>query len=187
MKFILGKKIGMTTIYTDKEAQPVTLVSGVGNYVFGVREEEKDGYNGVQVGLKTGTKKDVIKEFRIEEVKDFKSGDKITVEQFEVGDKVVVSGMSKGKGFQGVVKRHGFAGSPASHGHRHDLRAPGSIGSAFPERVMKGKRMAGRMGTQSVTVKNLEIVYIDKDKELLAIKGAVPGNNGGVVKIISQD
>ncbi len=186
MKMILGKKLGMTTIYTEEKAQHVTLVDTNVNSINGVRTEEKDGYTAIQVKFTPEDNKEVVSEFRVDEFGELKKGDKIEATQFSEGDKVIVKGISKGKGYQGVVKRHGFAGSPASHGHRHDLRAPGSIGSAFPERVMKGKRMAGRMGSQSVTVKNLEIIQVGEDG-IIAIKGALPGNNKGIVKIISQD
>jgi len=186
MKVILGKKIGMTTFYTEDKAENVTVIDAGRNEIIGHRTEEKDGYIALQVKFQDG-RREVIREFRLESLpEDKKIGTELTVEQFTTGDKVIVRGRGKGKGFQGVVKRHGFAGAPASHGHRHDLRAPGSIGSAFPERVMKGKKMAGRMGGQSVTIKNLEVVWVDKDKNLLAVRGAVPGNNGGVVKVISQ-
>ncbi len=104
---------------------------------------------------------------------------------FNNGEIVNVSGISKGKGFQGVVKRHGFKGSPASHGTKHTLRAPGSIGSAWPQRVFKGKRMAGRMGSDRITVKGLEIIDIDKEDNLLAIKGAVPGKKGTLLEIVA--
>jgi large subunit ribosomal protein L3 len=184
MKFILGKKIGMTTIYTEEKAQNVTIIETGVNKVSDIMTEERDGYTAVQVALSADKKKDIIKEFRIDEVGEFKKGAEIKPDTFTEGDKVIIKSISKGKGFQGVVKRHGFAGAPASHGHRHDLRAPGSIGSAFPERVMKGKRMAGRMGTQSVTVKNLEIIKVDSERGIIAIKGAIPGNNGAVVKVI---
>ena len=186
MKFILGKKIGMTTIYTEEKAQNVTLVDTNENKVSDLKSEEKDGYIAVQVTLKTIAEKSVVKEFRVNEIGEIKKGDNVNLDGFSEGDKVIISSISKGKGYQGVVKRHNFAGSPASHGHRHDLRAPGSIGSAFPERVMKGKRMAGRMGSQSVTVKNLEVVKIDAEKGVMAIKGAIPGNSGNIVKIINQ-
>ena len=109
----------------------------------------------------------------------------LDVSIFEIGDKVKVSGISKAKGFQGVVKRHGFAGGPASHGGKHNLRQPGSIGSGFPEHVMKGKRMAGRMGGERITSKNLKIVFIDKEKNILGLEGAVPGVAGRVVEIVS--
>ena len=117
------------------------------------------------------------------ETKDVKKGDKIDISQFEIGDKVKVSGITKAKGFQGVVKRHGFKGSPKSHGHKHDWRAPGSIGSSFPEHVIKGKKMAGRMGGERFSVKNLEIVEIDKENNILFLRGAVPGVKGRIVEI----
>jgi large subunit ribosomal protein L3 len=197
MKFILAKKIGMTTIYSeDGIAHNVTLLDVGKNVVTLIRKAEKDGYAAVQVGyLKEGSKKNKDKlqfekkrEFRLEEGEEskYKLEQEIGIDKFEIGEKVNIAGTSKGKGFQGVVKRHGFSGSPASHGHRHDLRAPGSIGSAFPERVLKGKKMAGRMGSERVMVKNLEIVYLDEDKSLLAVKGAVPGNNSAILEVVSS-
>lgn len=131
-------------------------------------------------------KKNIQKEFRVEEdeLKNYKIGKNVDVEVFEVGSKVKVSGITKAKGFQGVMKRHGFHGSPKTHGHRHDHRAPGSIGSAYPQRVLKGKKMAGRMGGNRFSVKNLQVVLVDKEKSLIAIKGAIPGNNGSVVEIV---
>lgn len=186
MKFILGKKIGMTTIYTEDEAQNVTLVETGINKISDVMSEDKDGYVAVQITMEHDKVKSVIKEFRLDEIGELKKGDNITADTFKEGDSVIVNSVSKGKGYQGVVKRHNFAGAPASHGHRHDLRAPGSIGSAFPERVMKGKRMAGRMGSQSVTIKNLEVVKIDNEKGIIALKGAVPGTRGSIVKIVEK-
>lgn len=186
MKFILGKKIGMTTIYTEERAQNVTLIETGINKVSDIMTEKKDGYVAVQVTMKFDKGKDVVREFRVDEVGELKKGDKVSVDIFGEGDKVIVNSISKGKGYQGVVKRHNFAGGPASHGHRHALRSPGSIGSAFPERVMKGKRMAGRMGTQSVTVKNLEVVKADKEKGIIAIRGAIPGNKGSIVKVVEK-
>lgn len=123
---------------------------------------------------------EVRREFCLEVDEDVRS---VTVEQFAAGDMVEVTGISKGKGFQGVVKRHGFKGGPASHGHRHVLRAPGSIGGRYPQHVFKGMRMAGRMGGEQVTVKNLSVVMVDRDQNLIAIKGAVPGRRGSVVEI----
>lgn len=176
----------MTTIYTEEKAQNVTLIETGVNKVSCIMSEDKDGYVAVQITMELGKGKDVIKEFRVDKVGELKKGDKVGVAIFAEGDKVIVNSISKGKGYQGVVKRHGFAGAPASHGHRHDLRAPGSIGSAFPERVMKGKKMAGRMGTQSVTVKNLEVIKTDDEKGIIAIKGTVPGNKGAIVKIVEK-
>ncbi len=200
MKFLLAKKIGMTTLYKEGVADNVTLLEAMKNVVIGERTAEKDGYEAVKIGVpkdfkdkkkeKKGDKKySQISEVRLENADDkenFKEGEELKVNQFEAGEKVVIKAISKGKGFQGVVKRHGFAGSPASHGHRHDLRAPGSIGSAFPQKVIKGKKMAGRMGGENVTVKNLKVSEVYPDKNMIAIKGAVPGNAGKVVKIIAN-
>jgi large subunit ribosomal protein L3 len=201
MKFILGKKLGMSQIFNDQgKVIPVTLVEAGPCQVVQVRDLEKDGYQAVQIGFdpvkekkvnkpqqghfkKAGLKKNYryLKEFKAE---GLKVGDKIEVTLFNPGEIVKVSGISKGKGFQGVVKRHGFAGFPATHGTKHGLRAPGSIGSAFPQRVFKGKKMAGRMGGDRVTVKGLEIVQVDKDNNLLAVKGALPGRKGTLLEIV---
>jgi len=183
MKFILGKKIGMTTIYdAEKGALNVTLVECIPNEVSCIRSQEKDGYTAVQVKTKKTQNKSLCREIRTADA-EIKKDDKISVEVFVIGDNVDVRGTTKGKGFQGVMKRHGFHGSPATHGHRHDHRAPGSIGSAFPQHVIKGKKMAGRMGGNNFTVKNLEVVFIDKEKNMLGLRGAVPGVQGRVVEI----
>ncbi|MEA1926295.1 MAG: 50S ribosomal protein L3 [Patescibacteria group bacterium] len=196
MKILLARKLGMTTIYKKDKADNVTLLDVKKNVIVGTRTLEKDGYSAVRIGLASASGKnnkknkkqyEQIREFRIEDIGNFKKGEEISLDSFEKGEKVKISGVSKGKGFQGVVKRHGFAGSPASHGHRHDLRAPGSIGSAFPERVMKGKRMAGRMGGEKVTVKNMVISHVDPEKRIIALKGAVPGNNGLLVMMKTID
>jgi large subunit ribosomal protein L3 len=202
-KFILGKKVGMSTIYDEeKGALNVTLVECLPNTITQIRNKEKDGYSSIQIGIANAKRKtpakgearqgrqnvklrkeySKIKEFKTE-VKDSKVGDELTIDQFEVGDKIKVSGITKAKGFQGVVKRHGFKGSPKTHGHKHDERAPGSIGATFPEHVIKGKRMAGRMGGKRSSVKNLKIVQIDKENNILFLKGAVPGVRGRVVEI----
>ena len=187
-KFILGKKLGMSTIYDEKQgALNVTLVECAPNVITQIRTKNKDNYEAIQIGIednKKGNKFRKFKEFK-GEIKDLKAGDKIDIGQFEVGDKVKVSGISKAKGFQGVVKRHGFKGSPKSHGHKHDLRAPGSIGATFPEHVIKGKRMAGRMGGERATSLNLKIAAIDKENNILFLKGAVPGVKGRIVEIVS--
>jgi large subunit ribosomal protein L3 len=182
MKFILGKKIGMTTLHGEQGALNVTLVE-CGAKVSLLRDEEKDGYSAVQLEIPKTKKRIFKKEFRTDEKMEKDAEVDVTI--FKEGDIVSVSGISKAKGFQGVVKRHGFAGSPASHGHKHDLRAPGSIGSGFPEHVIKGKRMAGRMGGKRSTSKNVKVVYVDKEKNLLAIKGAVPGIPGKIIEIRS--
>jgi large subunit ribosomal protein L3 len=185
-KFILGKKLGMSTIYDEKRgALNVTLVQCDPNIVTQIRTIEKDGYESIQVGMtkNKGKKKFAKKKEFKGEMKEMKSGETLNISQFEIGDKVKVSGITKAKGFQGVVKRHGFHGSPKSHGHKHDLRAPGSIGATFPEHVIKGKRMAGRMGGERSSVKNLKIVEIDKENNILFLRGAVPGVKGRVVEI----
>ena len=172
----------MNTLYSgEKEAQNVTLVE-CGAKVAAVRDLEKDGYAAIQLEIEKTKKKKANREFRTEN-SQLKEGDVIGVDIFAVGDIVQVSGITKAKGFQGVVKRHGFKGSPKTHGHKHDLRAPGAIGSGYPEHVIKGKRMAGRMGGKRVTSKNIKVVFIDKGKNLLALKGAVPGVPGAVVEI----
>lgn len=185
MAFILGKKIGMTTIFDEKKgAQNVTLIE-CASVVSGIRMPEKDGYKAVQLEMDKTKKKKAKKEFRLEE-SELKIGDNVDVSAFNIGDKVNVSGTSKAKGFQGVVKRHGFKGSAKSHGHKHDLRAPGSIGSGFPEHVTKGRRMAGRMGGKRATSLNIKVAFIDKEKNMLGLKGPVPGIPGNVIEIRSK-
>lgn len=198
MKFILGKKQGMSQIF-DKQGNvvPVTVIEAGPCFVTQIKDEKKDKYQAVQIGYEKLKDKKVTKskkkkpyrylrEVRISDDIKLKTGDKIDVSVFEEGDVVKISGISKGKGFQGVVKRHGFSGGPASHGHRHVLRTPGSIGSAFPERVMKGKKMPGHAGAERVTTTGLKIVKIDKENNLLVVKGAISGPNRGFVEIRSQ-
>ncbi len=203
MKAILGRKIGMSQIFSeDGQVVPVTLISVEPNRITLRRNEDRDGHNAVQIGLNRKNFKEtedinekltpgrLNKQFEARREFCLELDDKVTevtVEQFEVGDVVEVVGTSKGKGFQGVVKRHGFKGGPASHGHRHVLRSGGSIGSAYPQHVMKGKKMAGRMGGARVTVKNLEVKYIDIEKKVLALKGAVPGTAGSVVAVVARN
>ena len=192
----------MSQIFTDDgRVVPVTVVQSGDLTVTQVKTEEKDKYVAVQVGFGSKSAKNinkpqrealkdlgnfaVLKEFRLKE-NTYQTGDKIELSAFEVGDKVQVSGISKGKGFQGVVKRWNFAGGPKSHGQKHSLRAPGSIGSTGPQRVFKGKKMAGRMGSDRITVKNLEVVGVDKEKNLLLIKGALPGRPGTLLEIVSK-
>ena len=199
MKFILGKKIGMSQVF-DKQGNtiPVTVIEAGPCFVTQIREMDKDGYRAVQIGFenlkKTKIKKSQkdkpfkhLKEFKLQKDDrcELKKGDKIDVSIFSERDMIKVSSISKGSGFQGVVKRHGFSGGPASHGHRHVLRRPGSIGTSFPERVIKGKRMPGHTGMEKVTIKNLKVVLVDAKNNLLAIKGAIPGPNNGLVEIKS--
>lgn len=200
-KFILAKKVGMSQLFQkDGEVIPVTLLEAGPNVVNQIKTEEKDGYKAIQIGFsktkaKSLTKSEqgqrkgrelfkYLKEFRVGDVSGFKQGDEVRVDVFAPGDKVKASSKTIGRGFQGVVKRHGFSGGPASHGHRHVLRKPGSIGSSFPQKVFKGKKMAGRMGFNRVSVKNLEVVRVDKKNNLLFIKGAIPGKKGTLVEIV---
>ncbi|MBU1179101.1 50S ribosomal protein L3 [Patescibacteria group bacterium] len=179
MKFILGKKQKMTQFFDEKgKVFPATLVLAEPNTVTLVRTKEKDGYKAVQV--LSGKKK---REFRSDETGEVKGGDKIDVSIFSAGDKIRISGISKGKGFQGVVKRHGFKGGPRSHGQKHSEREPGSIGSTGPQRVFKGVRMAGRMGSDRVTVKNLKVLKVDKEANEILVSGAVPGRRGTLLEI----
>jgi len=197
MPGLIGKKIGMTSIFDENGKNvPVTVIEVAPNFVIQVRTKEKDGYEAVQLGFddkkekrttkalkghfaKAGvTPKKQIVEFQGFE-NELKPGDEVRVEDvFVEGEYVDVSGISKGKGFQGVVKRHGFGGvGQATHGQHNRLRAPGSIGaSAYPSRVFKGMRMAGRMGNEKVTVQNLKVVKIIPEKNLLIVKGSVPGH-----------
>ncbi|PIR03551.1 MAG: 50S ribosomal protein L3 [Candidatus Magasanikbacteria bacterium CG11_big_fil_rev_8_21_14_0_20_39_34] len=204
MKFILGTKLGMTQVFRqDGTVVPVTRVQAGPCVVTQVKTAKKDGVGSVQVGFGSQKKfrlnkamrghlKDLssvrfIREFRTDLTDTgLERGDTFTVKVFAPGDKVQVVGKSKGKGFQGVVKRHGFAGSPATHGHKDQLRMPGSIGAGGVQRVFKGKRMAGHMGDARITVKNLEIVEVHEDAGELLIKGAVPGARGSLL-IISSD
>jgi large subunit ribosomal protein L3 len=206
MKCILGKKVGMSQIFVegDKETKvvPVTLVEADSCYVAQVKSAEKDGYEAVQMAF--GESKRVnkpmaghfqgvgkffqfLREFRNDKKElSLNVGDKVDVTIFEAGDKVKVTGISKAKGYAGVMKRHGFGGGPATHGQKHSKRRVGSIGATYPERVIKGKRMAGRMGGEKVTQVGLEVVSVDAEKNLLLIKGCVPGNNGSLLKIVSE-
>ncbi|PCI20863.1 50S ribosomal protein L3 [Candidatus Wolfebacteria bacterium] len=200
MKFILGQKQNMTQYFDeDGNAIPVTLISAGPVVVTQVKTIEKDGYSAIQVGYQNQKKERVNKpqlghfkgkgpfkflnEFSITDKDDLKVGDSVDVSVFEQGDKIRVSGISKGKGFQGVVKRHGFHGGPRSHGQKHSEREPGSIGATGPQRVFKGTRMAGRMGSDRTTVKNLKVVFVDKENNTMLIKGALPGRRGTLLEI----
>ncbi len=198
MPFILGKKFKMSQVWKNDKVVPVTLVKSTPNTVISIKDKEKDGYLAIQIGF-DNTKKRLnkpmkgilkelgnfrhLKEFRVDSVENYKIGDILGVDQFSEGDKVMVSGLNKGRGFQGVVKRHGFSGGPKTHGQKNRQRAPGSIGATAPQRVMKGRKMAGHMGTERVTIKNLEIAGIDKENNILMIKGAVPGMRGTLLEI----
>lgn len=186
MSFILGKKLKMMQIWKEGKVVPVTVVRAEPNKVSALLTKEKHGYEAVQVSF--GKKGKTKKEFRNQEwkpvdVSKFNPGDEVTVEAFKEGEKVAVSGVTKGRGFQGVVKRHGFAGGPKTHGQKNRLRAPGSIGSTAFQRVVPGRRMAGHMGTIRVTVKNLVVAQVDKENNLIFLRGAVPGARGGLLEI----
>jgi len=181
----------------DGTVVPVTLIKADPVKVTLLRTKEKDGYDAVQVGIEgkgkrekgkteKGKRKNLkLKEFRVDGEIKWKIGDEIDISIFQEGDVVKVSGVNKGKGFQGVVKRHGFAGFPASHGHKHGgKRRPGSIGQRFPQHTLKGTRMGGHMGAQRVTIRGLEVVKVDKDENILAVKGAVPGRRGTMLEIV---
>jgi large subunit ribosomal protein L3 len=182
MKFILATKLGMSQVFEESgKAVSVTLLEAKPNAISALRTKEKHGYQAVQVGF--GSFK---REFR-KDPSGFKVGDKVTVETFKKGDKIDVIGTSKGRGFQGVVKRHGFRGAPKSHGTKHAHREPGSIGATNPQRVIKGKRMAGRMGNVRVTIKNLKVVDVKPDKNLILVSGAVPGARGTIVMVKTKN
>ena len=200
MKALLGTKIGMTQLISeDGKAVPVTLIQAGPVTVTQVKTVEKDGYNAVQVGFGQGknlskavaghvkasevTPK-FLREIRVDELPaDIKVGDTIDVSAFELGEVVDATGISKGKGFAGAIKRHNFQAQGRSHGAKSNHRKVGSIGSMYPQKVFKGKRMAGRMGNDQVTVRNLVVSYIDADKNLIGVKGAVPGPKKGLVVI----
>jgi large subunit ribosomal protein L3 len=202
MKFILGTKKHMTQIFTEEgNVIPATIIAVPDAVVTQLKSEEKDGYHAVQIASGERSAKNInkaqqghfagkgnfryVREFQPGNT-DLKEGDTLSVSLFEQGDKVTVTGITKGKGFQGTVKRHGFSGAPTSHGHRHDTRRPGSIGATGPQRVFKGTRMAGRMGTDRVSVKNLDVVAVDVENRQLLVKGAVPGRKGTLLEIVSQ-
>lgn len=199
MKFILGTKQHMTQVFSeDGRVQPVTVVSAGPLVVTQTKTVEKDGYSAVQVGfgekkMARANKPEVGhgKGKAYKSIREFSSdaplevGSAIDVSVFVPGDVVEVSGISKGKGFQGVVKRHGFAGGPRSHGQKHSEREPGSIGGGLRNRVPKGMRMAGRMGSDRVTVKNLSVVAVDPETNTLYISGAIPGKRGSLIEIRS--
>ncbi|MFZ1323235.1 MAG: 50S ribosomal protein L3 [Ignavibacteria bacterium] len=200
---LLGKKIGMTTIFEGNgNMVPCTVIEAGPCYVTQIKNTETDGYNAIQIGFedkkeKNSTKPVIgkfkkintpvqryIKEIRDHSTENLKAGDVIKVDIFKEGDTVKVSGVSIGKGFQGVVKRYGFAGGVRTHGQSDRERAPGSIGgSSYPSRVFKGQRMAGRMGNDRITVRNLKVVKVYSDSNLILIKGAVPGAKSGLVEI----
>ena len=201
MKTILGKKMGMTQIFTEHGAVvPVTVVEAGPNVVTQVKTVEKDGYNAIQVGFEDAKEKSLnkpqkghlaaantlkkhLKEFRVDSVEGYTVGQEIKADLFAAGELIDVTGISKGKGFQGPIKRHGQSRGPETHGSRYHRR-PGSMGAcSYPGRVFKNKKLAGHMGSVKVTVQNLEVVRVDADKNFILVKGAIPGAKGSVVTI----
>jgi len=200
---IIGKKIGMTRVFDQEgRAIPVTVIEAGPCPVVQIKTSEREGYDAVQLGFGQKRKKlftlpvlghfqkaqveprRVLREFRTDRVGEFKVGQELKVSIFSAGDKVDVMGVSKGLGFQGGVRRHHFRGGPKSHGQSDRLRAPGSIGaSSYPSRVYKGQRMAGRMGGRQITIKRLEVVQVDQERNLLLIRGAVPGKANSYLTI----
>jgi large subunit ribosomal protein L3 len=203
MKILLGTKEKMTQVFgEDGKVYPVTVLNAGPAVVTQIKTKEKDGYEGVQIGFGEkkaknlskalkGHMKDAnfryLREFKVSPTEEIKIGSKIEASSFEKGDKVEISSFSKGKGFQGVVKRHGFHGGPRSHGQKHSEREPGSIGAGGIQRVQKGMRMAGRMGNDKVTLKGVEIVDIDSENNQILVKGGVPGRKGTLVEITGKE
>jgi large subunit ribosomal protein L3 len=196
MKFILGLKLGMSQIFDkDGNVVPLTLIEAGPCQITQIKTKKSDGYESLQLGFKEIVKKNKIKkpmahkpfrfirEFRNAPVGELKLGDKIDISSFKEGDIVKVAGVSKGKGFQGGMRRWGFHGKFATHGIKHEARTIGSIGDSGMERVIKGKKMPGRMGGVRNTVKNLQVMKVDKDNNLIAVRGSVPGNEGTLVEI----
>ncbi len=203
-KGIIGKKIGMTQIFDEKgNVIPVTVIEATPNIVAQVKTVETDGYNSIQLGYgeikdkhinkpekghfaKAGlTAKKHLREFRLETVEGYKVGDEVKADIFQAGEKVDIQGTTKGKGFQGVIKRHGQHRGPMGHGSMYHRR-PGSMGpTSTPGRVFKGKKLPGHMGKETVTIQNLNIVRVDMDKNVILVKGSVPGAKGAILKIKS--
>ena len=203
MKTLLGTKLGMTQLLADDgRAVPVTLIQAGPVTVTQVKTVENDGYTAVQVGYgegknlsnavsghvkKSGVTPKIIREVRMDELGDQKVGDSVDVSVFAVGDNVDVTGTSKGKGFAGTIKRHNFKRQRQSHGGKGNTRRVGSIGSMYPQKIFKGKRMAGRMGNEQVTVRNLVVAYVDAADGVIGLKGAVPGPRKGIVTIKGEE
>jgi len=203
MEGIVGKKIGMSRIFNqDGQAIPVTVIEAGPCPVVQMKTEEKEGYNAVQLGFGQKRKnlftlpisghfakakvepRRILKEIRTDQVEGVTVGQEVKVDIFVIGEKVKVTGISKGLGFQGVVRRYKFRGGPKTHGQSDRMRAPGSVGSSsYPSRTFKGQRMAGRMGGEKVTIKNLVVVGVDVEKNLLLVRGAVPGKKNSYLTI----
>lgn len=204
MKFILATKENMTEYFSPEgNVIPVTILSAGPVTVTRIFSKEKDGYNSIQVGFGVQKKERIsrgragamkgafyktLKEFRLKpnDKNTAKEGDVIDVSSFVTGDSLQITSVSKGKGFQGVVKRHGFSGGPRTHGQKHSEREPGSIGGGLRTHVPKGMRMAGRMGSDRITQKNLKVVSVDKENNIMLVKGAIAGRRGSLVEIVSR-
>ena len=201
-KTIIGKKVGMTQIFDETgKVIPVTVIEAEPNVIAQIKTVESDGYNAIQLGYEDAkeskvnkpvkghfakasiTPKKHLREFRVENVENYKVGDEVKVDTFAQGDKVDVQGTSKGKGLQGVIKRHGQSRGPMGHGSMYHRR-PGSMGpTSTPGRVFKGKNLPGHMGAQTITIQNLDVVRVDTDKNVILLKGSVPGAKGAILKI----
>jgi len=176
----------MSQIFNDKTTIPITLITAGPCFVAQIKTKEKDKYQSVQIGFEEKNKSyRYLKEFKVEEMEigNYKTGDRLDASVFKEREKVKISGINKGKGFQGAVKKWGFHGRNATHGVKHEERTLGSVGATGPQKVFKGKKMHGRMGNKRVTIKNLEIIKIDLENNLIAVKGAVPGRKGTLVEI----
>ncbi len=197
MKFILGLKVGMSQIFDEQGNQvPLTVIESGICKVLQIKTKERDGYTAIQIGFKKLKDKKVkktqkqkpfkyLREFR-GDISEYETGQEFDVSIFKEGDIVKVSGISKGKGFAGVVKKWGFHGRPRTRGTKHEHRTIGSVGASMPPRVLKGKKMPGRMGSERVTVKNLKIIKVDPENNLLMIKGAVPGRKGTLLELVKD-
>jgi large subunit ribosomal protein L3 len=207
MSGIIGRKMGMSSVYNkDGNIVPVTVIQAGPCQVVTIKTADKDGYQALQLGFGTRKEKNIskpvlgqykknnltpsyiLKEFKFPEISNYKIGDEIKADFFQEGEKIKVRSKSKGKGFQGVMRRHGFSGvGGTTHGQSDRLRAPGSIGSSsYPSRVFKGQRMAGRMGYENVTISNLSVVKILPEQNLILVKGAVPGSINTIVELIKK-
>ena len=204
-KGLIGKKIGMTQIFNEEgKVIPVTVIEAGPCVVSQVKTEETDGYNSIQLGFGAIKESKVnkperghftkanmaparyLREFRVDSIEDVKVGDELKADIFMAGDKIDIQGTSKGKGFQGVIKRHGQHRGPMGHGSMYHRR-PGSMGStSTPGRVFKGKKLPGHMGAETVTIQNLEVIKVDLDKNIILVKGSVPGAKGSILKIKSS-
>ena len=199
MKFTLGTKLNMTQIFDENgTVHPATVLLAGPVTITQIKTKATDGYDAIQVGFGIKKEKNIskplkghlkgvnaryLKEFKVADSSQFKVGDKIDLSSFTAGDLIEVSAVSKGKGYQSVIKRHGFHGQPRSHGQKHSENAPGSIGGGLRNKVPKGMRMAGRMGGERITVKNLKVLGVDKEKNELLFEGAVPGRRGTLVEV----